>query len=276
MLKIMFLNNWGDSSETMLERYRFQTPNHDGVWGEIQAVTNKNEADYFVIMDGYNKFTELPASKRVYFQREPKVIVKNHAFFGDNNAAFKGSYDKHHHLATWQIRKPFNELQELQVPEKPKLISTVTSNKRITEGQRKRLNLVQNVQKKCPEMDFYGRGFKPLNYNKYCKFNGLIDYKYSIACENCSIPNYFTEKFIDCLLCWTKPIYWGCSNIEEYFPKGSYVLVDIDNPNATSYILEEIQKPVDYDILKEARDLVLNKYNVWPAVERVLKGIRNE
>lgn len=41
--------------------------------------------------------------------------------------------------------------------------------------------------------------------------------KFGIAIENFSHRGFFTEKILDCFLMRTIPIYWGCSNIGDYF-----------------------------------------------------------
>lgn len=52
-----------------------------------------------------------------------------------------------------------------------------------------------------------------------------LPFKFSIIIENSQQENYFTEKIIDCLLCKTVPIYWGCPNISDFFStKGIIVL----------------------------------------------------
>jgi hypothetical protein len=40
---------------------------------------------------------------------------------------------------------------------------------------------------------------------------------FGIAIENFSHRGYFSEKILDCFLMKTIPIYWGCSNIFDYF-----------------------------------------------------------
>ena len=40
---------------------------------------------------------------------------------------------------------------------------------------------------------------------------------FSIAIENCSVPNYFTEKIGDCFATRTIPVYIGCPNIGSFF-----------------------------------------------------------
>ena len=43
------------------------------------------------------------------------------------------------------------------------------------------------------------------------------DSQYNVAIENTQHRGYFTEKILDCFLLKSIPIYWGCSNIEDYF-----------------------------------------------------------
>ena len=45
----------------------------------------------------------------------------------------------------------------------------------------------------------------------------LMKYKFHIAVENSSLPNYMTEKLHDCFLTKTVPIYYGCPNISDYY-----------------------------------------------------------
>ena len=53
---------------------------------------------------------------------------------------------------------------------------------------------------------------------------------FNIAIENSSENNYFTEKLIDCFRSFTVPIYWGCTNISDYFDvQGMIVVNDIEN-----------------------------------------------
>ena len=40
---------------------------------------------------------------------------------------------------------------------------------------------------------------------------------FSVIVENSCHNNYFTEKLTDCILMKTVPIYWGCSNINQYY-----------------------------------------------------------
>jgi hypothetical protein len=47
----------------------------------------------------------------------------------------------------------------------------------------------------------------------------LVPFQYSIIMENAQHNNYFTEKLNDCLATKTIPIYWGPSNIGDFYNK---------------------------------------------------------
>ena len=107
------------------------------------------------------------------------------------------------------------------------------------------------------EFDLFGRGFTPLAD----KWDGLAPYRYSIAVENYRGPDYWTEKIADCFLSWTMPIYYGCTNITDYFPPEAMVLIDIDDiEEAVDKIREAIAQDLwrkNLDAIEYARKLVL-------------------
>jgi hypothetical protein len=45
----------------------------------------------------------------------------------------------------------------------------------------------------------------------------MFDCMFHICIENTSIPNYFSEKILDCFLTKTVPLYIGCPNIGDFF-----------------------------------------------------------
>ena len=97
-----------------------------------------------------------------------------------------------------------------------------------------------------------------------------------MAFDNGQYNNYFGTQFTDAILSWTVPIYWGSPNIAEFFPEGSYISFDASNPDEVHRIVSTLKRD-DYEkripALKEARQLILNKYNIWPTVyEALTKG----
>jgi len=68
------------------------------------------------------------------------------------------------------------------------------------------------IQKFQP-LDIFGRGRQEIKN----KETALWPYQFSIAIENASYPDYFTEKITDCFAAKTIPIYWGNPDIANYF-----------------------------------------------------------
>jgi len=54
----------------------------------------------------------------------------------------------------------------------------------------------------------------------------LFDSMFHISIENTSIKNYFTEKLIDCFQTRTVPIYYGCTNVDEFFNIGGILVAN--------------------------------------------------
>lgn len=167
----------------------------------------------------------------------------------------------------------------MKYSDKTKDISCVVSSK-----HSHRNNYVKSLFKGDSPIDLYGRGHQPsyygknykgqLNYDGKCKLKGLLDYKYSIVLENSQQKNYWTEKLADAYLSWCVPLYWGCPNMFDYFPKNSYHLLDINNNNSIEQIKEIIKQPIDIESLTKARNIILDEYNIWEVISKKIKTIK--
>lgn len=286
-MKIIFYANFG-SPRQLLDRYKLFTPNNSGVFNNITGVSNINEADYIIFLES------IPSNFNMSLLQNKKVICFPREPFGSKNWVqhnFKHgfTYDNFYHVVTNPqfIDKTYDELFDLKYSEKKLVASAVVSKKLQLSGHRKRVNFLIKLSKLYPGMiDIFGNGWKnelgisykgkldqyhttKNNNNKLTKYDGLINYKYSLCLENSKLKNYFTEKFTDSILCWTIPIYWGCPNIDKYFPKDCYYSIDINNPNCFEKIETILKTPItekNVKALKKARELVLNKYNMWSTI----------
>ena len=97
-----------------------------------------------------------------------------------------------------------------QIYEKSKLVSAISSSKRMVPGHDIRLKFIHSIRER---VDLYGRGFNEIP----TKLEGLKDYMFSVAIENCTPTNGFSEKIQDCFLAGTIPIYYGPNNIGEFY-----------------------------------------------------------
>ncbi|HMK04835.1 MAG TPA: glycosyltransferase family 10 [Ferruginibacter sp.] len=174
----------------------------------------------------------------------------------------------------WHVQQNWKALSELIVPAKQKTMSCIASGLKQLKGHRRRLDFIKELQKEIPAISHFGKGS---NYIPD-KMDGLLPYRFSIAIENTSAPYYFTEKLTDCFLAYTVPVYYGCTNIKNYFPKGSFIEIDIEEPASAIEKISEIIKNDDWQerlpAIKEARELVLNKYQPLAAAAAILRQIK--
>jgi Glycosyltransferase family 10 (fucosyltransferase) C-term len=100
---------------------------------------------------------------------------------------------------------------DIQIHNKTKLVSMIFSNKQWNGYHSFRHVVYPLIQDK---VDGYGTGC-----GRYIQFKseGLNDYCFSVAMENYDSLGLFTEKILDCFLSGTIPIFYGTSNIGEYF-----------------------------------------------------------
>ena len=96
------------------------------------------------------------------------------------------------------------------ITSKTKLVSMICSKKAETAGHIVRLSYAEKFKDK---LDLYGRGFNEIKD----KEEGLQDYMFSVAIENCVCSSYFTEKVLDCFALGVVPIYLGAPDIGDYF-----------------------------------------------------------
>jgi len=101
-------------------------------------------------------------------------------------------------------------IKEPQIYEKSKMISMISSNKRMCKGHIDRLQWVEALR---DQVDLFGRGFHEIEL----KEEGLCDYMFSVAIENGQYGTYFTEKLLDCFATGTIPVYLGAPDIGKFF-----------------------------------------------------------
>ncbi len=78
--------------------------------------------------------------------------------------------------------------------------------------------LARENEIKIPKRFFHTYGERDnVNMARIGKEEVFADSMFNIAIENFSHRGYFTEKLLDCFLFKSIPIYWGCSNIGDYF-----------------------------------------------------------
>lgn len=160
-------------------------------------------------------------------------------------------------------------------PEKTKLISVISSRKAFTRGHVDRLRFIEKLKNRYgSRIDLFGHGFR--NFSD--KWDVLAPYKYHIAIENSKTEYYWTEKISDCYLAGTFPLYHGCTNIQDYFPKEAYLPIDIRDFERTAEVIDRIIEGEEIyeksqNALVTSKELVLNKYNFFNIVAETCRNI---
>ena len=279
MVNLFFDCGW-KSSRSLLDGYLKFTHERKGVWGNLRGVYTLEEADVVIFIGSYTG-KNYPGKPVVQLRREPDSVER---FIRHPQAKAILDYNDNdprgYHACTWEMEWDFGMLQDMKYPSKSKKASLISTDK-----WAHRNDIVAAIANAVgDQVDYFGIGMQnivgpslykgQLNFPKdKCKMPGLKDYHYSIAIENSKQVNYFSEKIIDCYLGWTFPIYWGCPNIDDFFPKGSYIDLEELSGRSLERILNTSPSSDQINILKECRDLVLHKYSLWPTLERIINTI---
>lgn len=118
--------------------------------------------------------------------------------------------------------------QDRKVHDKTKMFSIIASSKRQTQGHKLRHEIIQAAGN---HIDAFGPEYMNFKVHSMHKIEGLQDYRYHFAIENCKRDYYFSEKLIDALMTGCIPIYWGCPSIGNFFNTDGFIefnnLVDL-------------------------------------------------
>ena len=311
MTNVYFHASWDETAAEFLQGLSKQTPGEEPVWNGIHGVTDPDIAEYHVAFNRYDKV--LDPSRTLLFSAEPPV---SNIYGNWDDSEYLETFPIEHHYKPqrWWLGKTYDELRALDPPEKTTNLSWITTDKGraagslgrlsrrlcrrlgISEQWRRDLPLVNRggtdghvlrmsflddlVASNTDLLDLYGRGDFSGPYYKgevENKWDGLVDYRYSLAIENYSGPNYFSEKLTDALLAWCMPIYWGCTNLEQYLPADSFVRIDIEAGEAVERVQDIVasnRRERNLDAIAEARRRLLEEYQIWPTIESAIETDR--
>ena len=268
-MRIGIFKNWTNPD------LRRQTPKQKGVWEGIEFhLDNPDlEYDYVIVLNTVSQPVKVtcPPNKIWRMMQEPPeggyvkmsnpVRTFNRIYTNDESRTDTCHYH-HHGSLPWHVNKSYDDLKAQGPITKTKNLSWITSNKTARQGHKDRMRFLQDLQKSDLDFDLLGRGFEEIDD----KWDGLAPYKYSIAIENHRNAYYWTEKISDCFLAWTMPLYYGCTNIQDYFPKEAFVHIDIKDPKVFDHMRDVINSDLyqkSVDAIAHARELVLDKYNLF-------------
>ena len=260
-----------------------QTFDHTGVWEDVHFTEEEiGKVDLLICLNRPHKSISIKARETwLMSQESPVDIYEWHTdsfkYFDKVFSFWDKTYGKNiistQTALPWHVGLTYDKLKVYEKEDcknKQNRVSWVTSNASHKPGHKLRMQFKDFLQEKNFDFDLFGRGFNPIED----KFNGIFPYKYSIAIENDITDDYWTEKISDCFLSYTIPVYYGARKITEYFPKESMLLIDPDKPEEALEIIkqaaEENYWEKNFEALEEARNLVLEKYQFFPWVVKLI------
>jgi len=267
-----------------------QTSKRSGIWNNCQFFINEDveRCDfYFIYEDILKPEKTICSSENIFLiTGEPEIVNKyskdffsqfekvvtslerrksnfiNHAQGQPWRAGVKRSFESK--ALSYSTTMDYDNLVNIKATPKSKLISLISSNKTITIKHTKRVQFIEKLKNYFGnDLDVFGIGFNEIED----KWDAIAPYKYSVVIENSSYSDYWTEKLADAYLGFSYPIYYGCKNIDKYFDKESMAVIDINDFQGSVKTIEKVISGNYYekyfDKIVEARELVLNKYNVF-------------
>ena len=312
MIKVFFTCPW-ENSKSLLNKLKKNTPGCKGIWKNVIGTLDIEHSDFIVILDdlnisltrlGIHNFMRLVQNmnKLIYFQRENTAILNkaNKSWFCQRILpVLKHKYsfenDFYYTFTTAHfLNKTYDELKNMEYPTKKNNISCVVSSKnfgKTYEDRKKFIKTYSNIYDN--KIDIFGRGWDKNelgdNYKgelgsyhqqsetSTSKLDGLISYNYSICLENYPNEKVTSEKITDCLLCWCMPIYSGSVDTNKYYPSDAFHLIDIKEDNIYEKVYEMSSQDVtqkNIDAIREARNLILDTYNIWEQIYQISKNIK--
>jgi Glycosyltransferase family 10 (fucosyltransferase). len=134
-----------------------------------------------------------------------------------------------------------------------------------------RQRFMHTLVARVPEIETYGRdSARKLDDKADC----LRSYRYHVALENHVGLHHWTEKIADPFLGLALPFYYGCPNLEDYFPPESFIRLDSLETAAAADIIrravanDEFSKRLS--AIAEAKRRVLYEFNLFAVLSRAI------
>jgi hypothetical protein len=257
-----------------------QTPESSGLWGNVQFTEKPIDNPDFVIVCNHAEediALQIDPCRVWLLLQEPPIreyrwLRAGYVDFGriiGPDPTLRGKPD---HLwqqgcLPWHVGRTYGQLKTELPPSKSVDLTWITSNDRRFSGHQQRMCFLERLQSSGVPLALYGRGFKAIED----KWDALAPARYALAIENFSGSHYWTEKVSDCFLALTMPIYWGCTNLADYFPEESFVWIDIKDRNAPKRVAEILRSNLAEtrrESILEARRRVLEEHQFFACMSR--------
>lgn len=138
----------------------------------------------------------------------------------------------------------------------------------------RRAEFAQALRKRLPKLTAFGRGIRPINE----KADAMDAFRYHVVLENHIALHHWTEKLSDAFLARCLPFYAGAPNIDDYFPSGSVIPINMNDPDAAADIIRQAMADGLYEqrlpLIEEARRRVLEEHHLFATIARIIAEVQ--
>ena len=304
IIRIKFL--YRGKSENGDQLWLRQFPDHNPRWGNCQFILDQACTDY----DWLVVYDDLPPADSERFSKRTEKLAchpKNTLLITSEPSTIKVYGSKYvrqygHVLTTqepWAIKhmdaiysqcgyrwfygisdkcvKEWNAIKQAKLDQKTASISTVCSNKaQKNTVHAQRFAFTQHLKEALPELDVFGRGIRDLND----KADAIDPYQYHVVIENFCGKDHWSEKLADAYLGHALPFYYGCPNLELYFPKNAFIRIDPYDVETSIDIIRKAIANEEYEKreahVSAAREKILNDYNFFGVISKIIEETNSD
>ncbi|MDP2226985.1 MAG: glycosyltransferase [Moraxellaceae bacterium] len=275
-------------------------PEEDGIWGGCRFIFDRDATAY----DWVVVYDDVPPrhGQPTHAASEPLLCPPENTLLVTTEPSSIKSYGRHYtaqfgHVLTtqpeWALPHPHRHWQqaanhwyygagktymsrarvESGGGEKTGVISIMGSPKAQTHTLHAyRFRFIQRIKELIPEIEIIGRGHREVDD----KAEAIDPFKYHVVLENHVSAHHITEKLPDAFLGRAFPFYAGAPNVSDYYPEGSYVEIDIKDPDGAAVIIRRALADDLYEkrfpLLEEARRRVLEEHHFFAVVSRIIES----
>ena len=230
-------------------------------WNNIKITHLDDNIDYYVII---NK----PKENDFYIEDKTFIFKMDKWFNEDLDIKSNKEY---YNVCTWNFKKTFNDLNDENIQKTFNHFATLSYSKCFDAEYIKKNNFLKFIEEKNDQsikIDIYD------NDNEYNFDSNIISYKYYLINKNNSEYNYFNQKIWEPIINECLCFYWDKPYISDYIDSSSYVLLNLDNFEESYNIIKNAIENDLYsqriDIIKKEKYKILNYYNFFPRIERLI------
>ena len=171
MIPIVFIPGWpNESIAAYTQRLALQTPGNTAKWGKIYATTDTSKAHYAICQDNP---ISIHNAMQYGFKKSQIIYIKREAdsaLSPIKEETVLLTYQSSNKIipAVWWLSIAFDELSNLEFPDKHSACSAIVSSCSNLIGHRRRLNFINTLAEYSElDIDIFGRGHSPGSFHDW-------------------------------------------------------------------------------------------------------------